>query len=63
MQYHLACATLVLNAKKISTYVEHKQNNIGAFSTHVEWSETQFFFCSSYMPAYFILKSGDVAEN
>lgn len=43
MQYHLDCATLVLNAKKISTYVEHKQN-IGAFSTHVEWSETQFFF-------------------
>lgn len=44
MQYHLDCATLVLNAKKISTYVEHKQNNIGAFSTHVNDQKRSFSF-------------------
>lgn len=44
MQYHLDCATLVLNAKKISTYVEHKQNNTGAFSTHVDDQKHSFSF-------------------
>lgn len=44
MQYHLDCATLVLNAKNISTYVEHTQNNIGAFSTHVNDQKRSFSF-------------------